>query len=375
MSKVKVKKTTKGTKSSKKGTGINGETKEFSFKAKAEEIGLSIKTQTVLEQQDLTSESTLSAFHQLAQPDDWKELGLTLGQEKLLKLSLEQWFQNPIEGAEGAHSSKSKTPSAQPGLIPDQASVKQPHGNEAPMQIPELDLTNEGKTFDEIFRLSSEFKNDSQAVKDPHVISSGYMGNDPRVLLTVKSSKVKTIHITQFISEKTKKKQKDRSKKDLVLHTDGPDQIILRADDSHPYKGLTVGEWGGANMRLLNFLLQEHRLNRDKIEFYMAYTSQIMDFLEIYEWDSILEFDFAYRELQAEHGFVWGTAIPQLESKILVSRKVVKYQNQNRSGPVAARNPKKKPDCRIFLAKGNCPFKENCNFNHPVTDKNESKND
>ena len=160
------------------------------------------------------------------------------------------------------------------------------------------------------------------------------------------------------------------------MHTDGPDHIVLRAEDSHPYKGLTVGEWGGANMRLLNFLLQEHKLSRDKIEFYMAYTSQIMDFLEVYEWDSILEFDFSYRELQAEHCFVWGTFVPQLESKILVSRRGTKPQNSNRPGPMT-KHQKKKPDCRIFLAKGSCPFKEHCKFNHPTppTKTQESKND
>ena len=96
---------------------------------------------------------------------------------------------------------------------------------------------------------------------------------------------------------------------------------MLRTEETHPYRGLTVGEWGAANMRLLNHLLQENKLPRSQVEYYMAYTAHIMDMLETYEWDSILEFDYYYHDMQAKHGFVWGTDVPQLESKILMPRR------------------------------------------------------
>ena len=79
----------------------------------------------------------------------------------------------------------------------------------------------------------------------PVLNQAGVMG-DPRVMLCLKSRRGKVNHITDFLSERTKLRRKERARKDVVISTDQGDQVVFRTDDSHPYKGITVGKWGAA---------------------------------------------------------------------------------------------------------------------------------
>ena len=74
---------------------------------------------------------------------------------------------------------------------------------------------------------------------------------------------------------------------------------VIRADDDYPYLGIRIEEWEAANMRLMNSLLSNGELKRDQIEFYFTFTTKIFEFADIYEWNSVLNFDYSYRELQA----------------------------------------------------------------------------
>ena len=54
-----------------------------------------------------------------------------------------------------------------------------------------------------------------------------------------------------------------------------------------------------------------------------------------YDWQSILDFDVCYREIQAEHGFRWGTPAANLESLVLINRRQAQptqYQVQHQTG-------------------------------------------
>ena len=54
-------------------------------------------------------------------------------------------------------------------------------------------------------------------------------------------------------------------------------------------------------------------MNIKMIEFYLAYSTQIYDFVPKYEWESILDFDFQYR-------FNWGSLTANMELQILIPR-------------------------------------------------------
>lgn len=183
--------------------------------------------------------------------------------------------------------------------------------------------------------------------------------NDPRTTLTMRSN-TKTIHITNFLSEKTKAKRRNKTQ-DFTLSTNGEESaVILRSDQSHPYHGISVDEWGAANTRLMYYLLETNLLMRDHVEFYLAYTAIVFDFVQKYEWGSILEFDFSYREQQNAHGFRWGHINPGMELQILVPR--------NRSTPPNRGAPRddfgSRPQCKQWLANGYCRFGERCKYYH-----------
>ena len=237
------------------------------------------------------------------------------------------------------------------GNLQSQAPIKQKHST---------GLMNAGKTLDELF--SSDNKNKHY---DEGLVDNGYTF-DPRSMLTVKAKNNKAVHIHLFLHEKTKRRRLNR-RRDLVMEgTEDGDHVVLRTEDKHPYSNITIAEWGAANCRLMNHLLQVGQLKRVEMEYYLAYTAKINDFAAKYEWESILEYDYEYRELQAEHGFKWGVTNPDMELQILVPR----HNGGRRSSPHAQpRQPHKQnfktEDCRLYLAHGHCRFGDNCRYRHP----------
>ena len=88
-------------------------------------------------------------------------------------------------------------------------------------------------------------------------------------------------------------------------------------------------------MLLINHLLCTGQLPRDEIEFYLAYTTKIYEFAEKYDWNSVLNYDYNYRELQAEHKFKWGTFSPHMELQLLVPKRPKQQSGQNGPSPLA----------------------------------------
>ena len=186
--------------------------------------------------------------------------------------------------------------------------------------------------------------------------------SDPRMILTVKSSNKKAIHITQFLTEVTRKKRQGR-RRDLVLSKSEDDSLVLRQDEDHPYSGITISEWSGANCRLMAFLLRTGELSINMIEYYLAYTTQIYDFVSKYEWNSILQFDYQYRERQAEHGFTRGSLTANMELQLLQQRIPRSSDGGSNTGNVYKSHKDRSENlrrpsqpCRLYKARnGNCP--------------------
>ncbi|KAH3717554.1 hypothetical protein DPMN_060347 [Dreissena polymorpha] len=163
---------------------------------------------------------------------------------------------------------------------------------------------------------------------------------DPRSLLTIKSTSKKAVHITQFLSEVTKRRRQSRSK-DFVLRSLGTVTIVLKTEEYHPSK--------------------------EDTEYYLAYTAQIFEFAEKYEWNSVLHYDLRNRELHAEHQFKWGTFSSYMELQILTPR-VKKTSYHHGTGPTS-----KKEDCKIFKVRGECPFGNRCRYRHNRANASDSQ--
>lgn len=236
-------------------------------------------------------------------------------------------------------------------------------------------LEGAGKTLDSMLGISPPTSNDKCINKSKSSWSD--CAFDPRTMLTIKASSAKAVHITQFLSEATKKKRLARKRQFVVSQKGGDSQLVIATDDDHPYSGLTIKEWSAANCRVMAHLLQTGQLATADIEFYLAYTVQIYEFSQRYQWEGLMDFDYQYRERQAQYNFSWCTNTGNMELSLLnpISRRPdvglprqpkpldshtghTKRDSNSRS--------KQPQECRLFKARdGNCPFGSNCIYYHP----------
>ena len=252
---------------------------------------------------------------------------------------------------------------------PEQITVPNNDFNLPKLRQQTVDLVSAGKTFSELLVRPDNNCSDS----DTPILEKNHKYHfDPRNILTMRSHKRKALHITEFLYERTKKRRQHR-RKELVLSADNDndDRLVLKTEEDHPYAGISIGEWGAANCRLLNALLDRNHMDRVDIEYYLAYTAMIFEFSTKYIWDHVLEYDFHYRELQAAHDFQWGVTSPELELKFLIQQ--TRNHSQQQSGYVNRQQQMfngqkrnfKTELCRLFISnRGNCPYGARCRYFH-----------
>lgn len=311
----------------------NVDIEQFNFDSWCGKLNLSRKVIQILRNEELCTKDAL----ELISESDLKSLGLPLGCVKLIIKDIQT--------------------STSPSL------PETPVDAAAPSQQEEL--LEAGNTLDSLLANSACVMDKERSPSGSHM--------DPRAILTMKATTKKATHITQFLTEKCKRRRQNKRREFVLRSGQGnTETLVLKTDEEHPYLGIYVEEWGAANMRLLNFLLSSGMLQRQDVEYYLAYTTRIFEFAELYEWNSVLHFDYSYRELQAEHGFKWGTFSPHMELQILIPKR---HRDAKQPGPDANRyqSNNKQEDCRIFKAKGNCPFGDSCRYRHSKLEKSPNR--
>ena len=349
-------------------SSTNGNTAQnqskFDFEDWAKEVNLNRKTTQVLRSQDCICKESLK----LLTEEDIGGLGLTLGQRKLLVAAIKRFHTEQAQNTgiltSGSNQDQisGNTSTSVSGPESQTATLSNVTIRDINQQTNSLNIA--GEQFDSIFK-------DIVPSDDLHSRSTvSYHIADPRTTLTVKAQGRKAVHITDFLSEQARKKLRNR-RKDLVLtrQSEADDTLIVRTDDRHPYSGISVDEWSAANTRVLNKLLSSGDLKRDQIEYYLAYTATVMDFVAIYDWASVLNFDYQYREQQAAHNFMWGCINPLMEFQLLVPRQQQSFQANTHS-----RMHSSNEECRQWKAtNGHCRFGERCRYKHiPLQNHNNS---
>ncbi len=359
---------------SREGSPEAEETPEFNFEEWSNGIGLTKKTTAALNKEDVTSHETLCQMND----DDVICLGLTLGQRKLLCSAIAklrgdaghdgaplQTATAPDEEALPVEKTVTATPAARENAVPA-ATADPPTTLKALRDLPST--LDQGKSFYDIFADLPDTLHTTGKVDDSKNMF------DPRSLLSLKATKSKSLHITDFLPESVKKRRMSRQR-EMVLSTSGTadDVLILRTDDNHPYTGISLSEWGAANCRLMAALLDRQLLPPADTHYYLAYTMKIFEFVSKYEWESVLEFDYRYREIQAEHGMKWGIHAPDLELHILERRQrqrpsmTAKARASQPTRPLIGQHPTpvSREECRQFKANGWCRFGPDCRYDHP----------
>lgn len=392
------------------------------FEKWAEEVGLNKKTVANLKKEELCDLSTLEMIND----EELEELTGTIGQRKVLGMAvskLKAKVITPGEAVVGADQTEVRVTGELPDFQPPQAGTSAGHpvpdaGGVSDVPVVTIKdirqqarqqtshLVASGNYYDVLHskgKAADQHGDDGDrqtgAAADgilPHNVLTmtggcqgfqqrepgGYSaGCDPRTVLTVKATVVKTIHITQFLPPNSKKRLQ-QSKRDLVVSAvqneegGSEERLMVTQHDAHPYAGISIHAWGAANCRLVNHLLATGMLARSKLEFYLAYTTTVFMLAERFEWSSILDFDYQYRELQAEHEFDWGTLMPALELSVLRPRAEGRQrpapngrENRNNytgSSRYASGKQYGQPteDCRMFKARGECAFGDKCKYRH-----------
>ena len=190
-----------------------------------------------------------------------------------------------------------------------------------------------------------------------------YMGpEDPLLLLTAKATVNKALKITDFLLEPAKSRVSRSRREQVSFSSMAEGGIAIKTEENSNYY-ISFDEWSGANMRLAAHLLSTGGIAENKLVYYMAYTTMISDLAAQWDWGSILQFDTRYRDLQANHGFNWGTRLSHEQQQYLRPRRTThnpKGNKGNKGGQDAQQI------CRNYAAKGECGFGNQCKYSHDL---------
>lgn len=341
----------------------------FEFDSWADEAGLSRKAVNILKTEALNSERALS----LMTLGDIKSLNLQVGQAILLQAAV-RTLQQPEPVAAVGLPPIPEAPVVLNATVA--AAAIEPEDAEdvnvraSNVRLPDIRqqaeaLALRGECLDDLLgHLPSSKK---AVASTPQLAVPGLSATfDPRILLTVKAATTKAVHITQFLPERTRKRRAARRKQLLVSTEENAQTLVIQEDTEHPYAGINIEEWGGANARLMHHLLKTGLLVHSHVDFYLAYTAKIFDLADKYVWDSVMDYDHTYRELQAEHQFLWGTLSPHMELQILIPkrRSQLGMPTSTQATNSGQGQGPRSADCKLYKARGSCPFGQKCKYKH-----------
>ena len=191
------------------------------------------------------------------------------------------------------------------------------------------------------------------------------MDLNPLTYLRIKQ-KVKHLDITDFVSSETETEQ--------VVSTDGDHELIIKSGSRKPKLEVVKPlQWTAANLCILHELLSQGRIQHTAILEYLAYTVKICDLAENHMWGSVLLYDRAYRQLQAQYNFKWGSDTPHLATAHLRPRFMQATYNSAPSNKTftkpsnKARNDKPGTNgstiCALYNSTSGCQ-RARCSFKH-----------
>lgn len=345
---------------------------KFDFTNWSDTAILSTKTRKVLLDNGLRDKDTLL----LISPQDLQALQLPLAQRLLLRQALvrlgNRFLQvdppsvaNQDQGT-ATSPNLSRASSPEPGAVgSSRSSPGKPPCNTSKSGTtpagPSLQLLEAGRALDDLLGTLADPSAPTSALDPPQVVDY-----DPRIHLTLRATTRKALKIFSFLPDKVRERIQ-RTRKDRLVLSQGDDGFITMQSKTPDSYSITPAEWNAANMRILGQLLALGDLSRNDVEFYLAYTVQVNELLDLYEWQSILTFDSRYRELQAEYGFRWGDLRMAAHSTILLPKRPT---NPATGRPRPAQSGTKTEDCKKWLASGGraCPFGPNCRYAHRPID-------
>ena len=169
--------------------------------------------------------------------------------------------------------------------------------------------------------------------------------------------------ITDYISEAQGMDEK------VLLGEAGCEVVLRSGGKKTQLDAVTPSQYMGASIKILMDLLRDGLLLHCNIFDYLAYMVKISELTASHVWASVLQFDRAYRQLQAQHGFRWAADTPHLVAVHLRPRgqaQVAQASPRGGTRPSTGTPTSRRDDttvCRLY--NGNrCPFGPACRYRH-----------
>lgn len=209
----------------------------------------------------------------------------------------------------------------------------------------------------------------SQSLNQSSVASvNSHSWRDPQIFLeSAAQSKSAPTHldITDFIS--------GTIEEEIIVGGNGTQQVVVKSGPRKPkLENVTLAQWSVANLAILYKLVGESKLHAGNILDYLSYTTKVCQLVQRYTLVSVLMYDREYRQLQARHGFRWGTDVPHFHTIHLQprpSRSAQPQSGKNNGATTKGGNSTTpltldgKIICKLYNSKAGCHYKE-CRFAH-----------
>ena len=180
------------------------------------------------------------------------------------------------------------------------------------------------------------------------------------------SQKVKYKKIVDYLEDKSEEEEQE-----LPSSAGAVDQatLLIRRGKKPKLENVTPLQYIAASLKICVDLMRENELDARGMLDYMSYVVSVCELGETFTFRSLLDYDDAYRRLQAQTSFKWGAESSQAKDKCLVRRMekpaATKPGQQGASGRVQPRysSPTHTP-CYEFNARGSCTRGASCRFTH-----------
>ena len=89
---------------------------------------------------------------------------------------------------------------------------------------------------------------------------------------------------------------------------------------SPPLDTVSLSQWMGASVKILNVLLGQPNKKTSAVQDYLAYIVKTAELIEDHMWQSVILYDNDYQKLQHRHQFCWGSDSQHLHTRFLKKR-------------------------------------------------------
>ena len=288
------------------------------------------------------------------QPEDPADMGISnLGQRRLLQLLARECSSHQSQGGPGVGAQPAPTinqpqSQAQGQVTPPPA----PRGTQAAGQVSDP-LACLSDQLAALFNNPTSMAGPAATQGLPH--QTGERVDLNALIYLLPNQRPKYKDIVDYVEE-------SEPVEEIVGQAEGTQVIVRSGARRIKLEQVSPMQWSAANLRIMIDLLREGQLQPHSILDYVAYTIKVSSLATPYTWPSVLQWDRAYRRLQQQMGYRWGSDSPHLASLYLVARQPLPGK-KGKGGQVAHGGRSVKPICRGFN-KGNCTYKEDCQFRH-----------